>query len=229
MYISKTILFLLVTGIIVLILYTCNHLHPTPIQDSSEQVDTLEWMNDAGDIVSSLKGTPQAFAVERKEADSIAKVYRVREKNLLEYIVALQHSLSDVKPSGAAAADYFPMDTLKNCPPQIRNLRQAFSSPYYKAAVQIGDSSFMHLESFDTVTVVWKRVREGSIFNRRNFLQVDVSMANPDTKVYGLKAYRMQEKKRKVSVGLQVGYGLSNSMKPMPYVGVGLQYNIINF
>lgn len=227
---SKTILILTWLCITVAILFTCNHCNPTPLQESSEQVDTLAWVNDAGDIVSSLKADPSYFARHDQELiDSLAKVYKTTPKKIVEYVTIYTEGKNDIKPDGPAAADYFPVDTTKNCPPQIRNLRQAFSSPYYRADVQVGDSSFLRLQSYDTVTVLWKRVNEGSVFNRRHLLQLDVSTANPDTKVYGLKAYRVEEKKKSWGIGLQVGYGLSTTMKPAPFIGVGITKTIIRF
>jgi hypothetical protein len=230
MYISKTILLLSGLCLMVAILFTCNQCHPPNIQGGSEQVDTLEWVNGSGDIVTSLKASPEYFAKAKQEViDSMAKAYKTKVKNVIEYVTVTTEGNNDVKPSGPVAADYFPVDTNKNCPPQIKSLRQAFSSPYYKAVVQVGDSSYMHLQSFDTVTVLWKKVKEGSIFNRRNLIQLDVSTANPDTKVSGIKAYRIYEKPKRWAIGIQFGYGLSNSMRPAPFVGIGITKSIIRF
>lgn len=233
MYISKPILFLAGLLVVLIILFTCNHLNPPPVQGSSEQIDTLVWVNDAGDIVSSVKGTPDAFAVVyKKEADSIAKVFRVKEKNLLEYIVALEHTNTDLLADvNSKEADYYsPVVHGKDtCPPVQKNLRQTFSSPYYIAKAQLGDSPYLHFEAFDTVTVLWKKVKEGNILNREIFFQLDVSTANPDTKVSGIKAYRIYEKPKKWAIGGQIGYGFSNSMKSFPYIGIGISYNPIRF
>lgn len=200
------------------------------IQGSSEQVDTLSWINEAGDIVASLKGDPKAFAVrDKKFEDSLARVYQTKEKNLIEYIVALEYTNSMLLAEVGTRETDYTYDSTGNCPPQIKNLRQTFSNPYYTARVQIGDSSFLHLQAYDTVTVLWKKVKEGNIFNRKNLIQLDVSTANPDTKVYGLKAFRVTEKNKKFGLGLHAGYGFSNSWKPAPYIGIGIHYSLIKF
>lgn len=231
MYVSKNILFIAIAGIVVMILITCNRCNPPGIQAAQQKIDTLVWVNDAGDIVASLKGTPESFAVvDTRYKDSVAKVYGVKEKNLQQYITALETTNADLTAvANTKQADYFPMDSTKSCPPQVKSLRQAFTNPYYRALVQVGDSSFLKIQSFDTLSVVWKRIKAGNLFNRQTLLQLDVSTANKDTKIYGVKAYRVAEKRRKVSIGFQLGYGFSNSLAPSPYLGVGIQYNIFNF
>jgi hypothetical protein len=201
-------------------------------EGSSEQVDSFTWINGGGDIVASLQGSEQAFAVEdEKEIDSLVKVYKTKEKNLIEYIIALEHTNADLLADvNSKEADYYSYDSSqRNCPPQVKNYRQTFTSPYYIAKAQIGDSSYLQLQSFDTVTVLWKRVKQGSIFNRKSLIQLDVSVANPDTKVYGLKAFRVAEKNKRFGIGFQVGYGFQKDMRPAPYIGVGIQYSIFKF
>jgi hypothetical protein len=232
MYISKNIL-LIVTAIIVIafILFTCNH-SSTSIQGSSEEVDTLEWVNDGGDLVSSQKSSPEYFSEERNHLiDSLAKVYNVKPKKIIEYVVVTTEGNTDVRPEGKPTIeDYFPVE--KDCPPIPKRVSQNFSSPYYKAKVQIGDSSYMHLQSFDTVTVLWKKVNEGSIFNRKHLIQLDVSTANPDTKVTGIKTYRIYEKPKKWAIGFGFGYGLNltdKGLTPVPCVNFSIQKTLIRF
>lgn len=232
MYFSKSILFLLGLCIAVLILFTCNHISPP--QEGSEQVDTLEWVNGAGDIVSSLKASPEYFSKDRAHLiDSLAKAYNTKPKRVIEYITIETQGETDLHPDGPVASDYFPVDSNKrNCPPVQRNVLQNFSSAYYKAHVQIGDSSYMHLQSFDTVTVLWKKVNEGSIFNRRHLIQLDVSTANPDTKVSGIKAFRIYEKPKTWAIGLSVGYGISladRKINPVPMISFGITKTLIRF
>jgi hypothetical protein len=234
MYISKTTLTLIIGALLAVILFTWHH-SPASLQEGSEQVDTLEWVNDAGDIVASLKADPSYFAADRAHLiDSLAKVYNSKPKNVIEYVIATTEGQSDIRPEGKPTVeDYFPIDTAKkDCPPVQRNVAQNFSSPYYKAHVQIGDSSYMHLQSFDTVTVLWKKVNEGSIFNRKHLIQLDVSTANPDTKVSGIKAYRIYEKPKRWAIGVQLGYGVSFTDKipnPVPMISFGITRTIIRF
>lgn len=209
-------------------LFTCNGL--TSIMQGSSELKDTSWMNNAGDIVSSLIGDPEAFAVYKKDIiDSLAAVYNTKPKKIIEYVVVETKTEAEIKPDGPSAADYFPVDSTKDCPPAVKNIRQNFSSPYYSAQVQIGDSSYMKLQAYDTATIVWKHISKGNIFNRRSAIQLDVSMANPNVKVTVKEAYRIYEKPKKWGVGIQLGYGFSNTIKPSPYLGIGINYSIIKF
>ena len=180
------------------------------------------WKNKAGDAVASLRGAELDFAIkESKWADSIAKVNKTKVKYIKEIITVTEKAVADIDPSGAVEKDFYPV-TVPNCPPTIKNLRQRFINSYYDAQVQVGDSSYMHLTAYDTLTVLWKRVK-GS-------LQLDVSHANPSVHIEGIKAYRVADKKpKKWSIGLQAGCGFSTGLKPSAYIGVGITKSIIRF
>lgn len=199
------------------------------------QPDSLiYWKNKAGDAVASLKGKEAAFSVkERGLLDSLAKVYAAKPKQVTEYVIIYQEGKTELDPVDTSkAADYGPV-TDPDCPPPIKNLRQRFTSPYYTADVQIGDSSYLTLHSKDTVTVLWERKKEGPIFKRNQYLQINVSTANPGTRVSGLKAYRIADPKpKKWAIGLTAGYGISPMQKPQrpePYIGIGLIRTLIRF
>jgi hypothetical protein len=128
MYISKTTLFLATALVIAaFMLFTCDH-SSAPIQESSEQVDALEWMNDAGDLVSSLKADPEYFAKDREHLiDSLANVYNTKPKKVIEYVIVTTEGKTDVRPDGPVSTDYFPVDSnKKDCPPVQRNVAQNF-------------------------------------------------------------------------------------------------------
>lgn len=189
----------------------------------------IRWKNKSGDSVTSLKGSAQQFAArEKRIIDSLAEVYGTREKYLLEYITAITKTETDIQPDpGPVEKDYEPV-TKADCPPAVKNMRKTFSNPYYDIQAQIGDSNYLHLKSFDTLTVLWKRGKEGSIFNRKRFLQADISFANPYNRISKMDAYRVAEKKpKKWGVGLQAGYGFSGPGKPVIYAGVGISFNFI--
>lgn len=213
---------------------------PSPVQQTGDVIDTTTWITDGGDIVSSLKGSPEAFAVPDKHyADSLAKVYKTKAKKLQEYITFLESSMSNVPAvpgidigyahdGDSVGPQYFPLPQSH----QIISMHQVFKSPYYTADVMIGDSSYLHLQSYDTVTVLWKRVKQSG----KRFLQLDVSTANPDTRVSGIKTYRVYEKPKKWGIGLVAGYGISipngttyGKPNPVPFIGIGLTRTLIRF
>lgn len=193
--------------------------------------ELIRWKNKGGDSVTSLKGTAEQFAArEKRIIDSLAEVYGTREKHLLEYIGAITETKTYVQPGpGPVEKDYQPAKD-PGCPPVVKNMRKSFSNPYYDIQAQIGDSNYLQLRSYDTLTVVWKRVKEGGIFNRKRFIQADVSFANPYTRINKLDAYRIADKKpKRWGIGLHTGYGFSQSGKPGVYAGVGISYNFIRW
>lgn len=187
------------------------------------------WKNKADDAVASMRAVLRDWSIsEQSLLDSIAKIYNTKPRRIIEYITITQEADTEVQPDGPVEKDYYP--PVKDCPPQVKNMSQRFRNAYYDASVRIGADSYMRLTALDTITVVWKNVREGSIFNRKHFLQLDVSNANPHVKTTGLQAYRIPEKKpKKWSIGLQAGYGVSTDLKPEPYIGIGLSRSIIRF
>lgn len=231
MNISKTTLAIVCIAMIAFIVLTC-HYSSRPIQESSEQVDTLVWVNNAGDITKSIAADPSYFSRVRQEIiDSMAKAYKTSPKKIIEYVVIHEQGESDIPQTGNTEADYF--DTAKkDCPPQIKSLAGGFKNDYYTVNVKLsldGDSSSMHISSRDTLTMLWKWINEGNILHRTKRLQLDVSNANPDNKVYIDQAYRIYEKPKKWGVGAQAGVGFFGSMKPTPYLGIGISYSLINF
>lgn len=90
---------------------------------------------------------------------------------------------------------------------------------------------------FDTLSFITKP----SIFigySRKTFLQtitfqkakrtVVFKDANPYSKVLSMENIAVEEKKNRVSIGIQGGYGMT-LFGPSPYIGIGIQYNIIRF
>lgn len=222
--------FVILIAVLLLLGYWCiRNLDYNPQVQGSGPI-TIHWANQAGDSVTSLKGTDQQFSIrDKKIADSIAKVYRSQIKNLQEYIISTSTSTADIPAiTGTRETDYLPGATLTTTK-QIRNVRQQFSSPYYHITAQIGDSSYLQLKAWDTLTVVWKTVKEGSLFNRRKYLQLDLSHADTSKHITGLQAYRVpKQKPKRFGIGAQVGVTF-DGQQARPYAGLGISYNFIRF
>lgn len=62
---------------------------------------------------------------------------------------------------------------------------------------------------------------------------IDIYSDDPRVKILGLQTFRVEEKKKSpFGIGVSIGYGIfnqDNQLKTTPYVGVGLNYNLINF
>ena len=75
----------------------------------------------------------------------------------------------------------------------------------------------------------------GRFLRKKTYLQFDISLANPDTRVTGIKTYRVPAPKPKTwSFGIQFGYGVTVSpttrrLTPGPYVGIGFTKGLIRF
>lgn len=213
----------LIIALIIVVLFfkfkSCNDI-TIPV---TSDVDTLYWKNRYDDAVTSLRAKDEYFeAAERKWKDSIAKVYKTKPKFIKEIVTIVEKAEVDIPPVGNVEKDYVPVI---NCPPAIKNMRQWFSNPYYEADVQIGDSSYMHLLARDTLTVLWKKIK--------NELQLDISHANPSVKIEGIKAYRIADKKPKQwAIGFQLGCGITykaGEVNVVPYYGFGITKTIIRF
>lgn len=59
---------------------------------------------------------------------------------------------------------------------------------------------------------------------------VDVINYNPYSSVQSLRTYQVSlPQPKKFGLGIQSGIGFGNELKPTPYIGIGLSYNLINF
>ena len=155
-----------------------------------------------------------------KLLDSIAKVYNTREKYLQELLIIATRSHIDIPiVPGTEEQDYFP--PVDSCPPQIKNMRGTFATRWHTAKVQLGDSAYLQLESRDTITGIWKTVKEGNIFKRKEYLQFDINFADTSRKVTHMTTYRKLKEIKQTSIVLGADLMLLNrSMHTMLGVGV---------
>jgi hypothetical protein len=57
-----------------------------------------------------------------------------------------------------------------------------------------------------------------------------ITTNNPYLSPLSINSIKMDvQKPKKIGVGFQCGYGITNSLKPSPYVGLGIQYSIFRF
>ncbi len=235
----QTIILVVITVILTLLLankiQTCNRAKPT-----GEAPDSVRyWMNEHGKQVASLRGAMEDFGVQNQRlTDSMAQVYTRRIKDLKEYIIADIETHSEIPYKiGSTEIDYHPPTVIgkDTCPPEIRNIAGTFQSDYYMADVQLGEDPWMKLVGYDTLTVVWKDTTIGKFLNRKKYLQLDVSLANPDTRVTGLKSYRIpQPKPKRWAIGFTGGYGVAYDLKTQkvtvgPQIGLGVTRTFIRF
>lgn len=217
-------------GLLIYFLFkTCNN--PKPDIKVTGTDSTVYWKNKYGESIASQKAKEEDFAKAKEGMlDSLADHYNTKVKFIREALIIAQRGKETLTPHDTVIIEY--EKPQGDCPPQIRTLRQAFESPYYLSEVTINaafpDSSTNDIQSVDTLTVLWKEVREGNIFNRRHYLQLDIKNANPNNLITGIEAYRKAlPKPKRFGIGVQGGYGFSSGLTPKPYMGVGVSYNLI--
>lgn len=195
---------------------------------------TQHWKNKYGQLVASLKQREQDFAVSEKGyLDSIAKLHNGKARDIKAAIELRLKGKTKITAKEPVTIEYDLIDTSASmdCPPSIKSIGQVFSSPYYVASAVLytrGDSSTLDLTTYDTLTVVTKQIREGNIFHRRHYIQVDARNANPYNIIEGMKVYRLPAPRpKKFGIGPQLGVTLDGSGQVKPYAGIGVQYSII--
>lgn len=190
----------------------------------------IYWKNKAGELTTSLWGAATDFAImEEVYKDSIAKVYATKTKYIKEIVEIKTKLDTELKPVGKPETEVGP--GVDDCPPCPVAMSQKFKNKFYEADVRIGKGGYMRLTGTDSLIAVWKQVKQ----DKKTYLQLDITNANPDVKITGVKAFRYEQpkvKQKKWSLGIQGGYGmtLDNSVvKLAPYLGLGINYSIIRF
>lgn len=229
-YVLAVVGLLLIILIMSLFLKKCNAVKPEIIA----AVDSVQyWKNKAGQVMASVKQYESDFnRVKEGLLDSIAKLHNTKQSLINELISFQQKGSVSVPAAGKPEIVYRDTGTTKDGP-KLLFVSQHYSNPYYKAVATIrldGESPPLELQTYDSLRIVFKTVKEGGLFNRREYLQLDITNTNPYDSVYGVTAYRKPlPKANKFGIGVQAGFGFSNSLKPSPYIGIGVSYNIIRF
>lgn len=205
----------------------------TPKPDIIAAVDSVQyWKNKFGQENASIKQREQDYYKATKGyIDSIAKLHNTNA-GLIKEILSWQMKGSVVITEPGKPVIKYKRDTVQGECPVIDYAEQHFTDPYYNALVTIplnnDFASILTLQTFDTLRAVTKIVKEGGLFNRRQYLQVDVVNTNPYSKITGLQVYRQPlPKQKRFGIGLQAGYGFGNDLKPTIFIGAGISYNLI--
>jgi hypothetical protein len=221
---TKFIQPVIILGLLIWVLIcedACGHRHP----DTGGTADsTRYYKNKLGETVAYIKKKDEDYAKAIWDLDSLAILFNTKPKFIKEFIQVVSQT-RDTIYSTKPPITIYQGDS-------VRMLSQMFESNYHIAEVTIdrlGDSSRLLISSVDTLDVLSKTVKEGNIFNRRHYLQIDVKNRNPNTLITHINAYRQPlPRPKKIGIGLQVGYGFSGTA-PKPYVGIGVSYNLIRF
>lgn len=219
--------------IVFLVLRGCNEPKPDVIVNTG--TDSAYYINKMGQEVAALKQREEDFYRVTSEnfLDSIAKLHNTKASLIREVAILRQKGTVTITVPGKPVITTDTIQVAGNCiiPTAVA---QDFVNPYYSANVFISmngqDSSRLLLETYDTLTIVTKTVKEGGLFNRKTYLQVDAKNSNPYNHIANMQVYRKPlPKQKKIGIGPFVGYGVSGNalLKPNIVVGISVQYNII--
>ena len=88
------------------------------------------------------------------------------------------------------------------------------------------DSIFRSVQMRNEYEVTIGKKKNGLFKDREH--EVTVTNLNPNTYTDELRTFTVKEKPKNIGIGLQIGYGVSSGgIAPMPYLGVGVSYNLI--
>lgn len=88
------------------------------------------------------------------------------------------------------------------------------------------DSIFRDIKVKNDYQITLGEVRNGW-FKPKEY-EVQVLNLNPNTATQELRSFQIKSKPKRISIGLQAGYGYGLlDLKPQPYVGLGVQFNLI--
>lgn len=202
-----TVLYLIIAGLTIALFFCFRGCHKTQ-GDGVKYVsnDSLQkWVNALGDTVTALKTTRKELARKNQGFDSLATLYRTKPKFIKEITTVYLEGKEVIVPSGPPVVI---RDTIEGIP-EVVSMSQAFENNYHIAEVTIHrekDSSKLLLSSLDTIDIVGKEVKEGNIFNRKTFYQIDVKNRNPYVQVVGVTAYRAPVPKQYFELNGKAGY-----------------------
>jgi hypothetical protein len=203
------------------------------------QNDTIKyWKNKYGDSIASRQvvriGSSDADKFLNRDSlankfntskDDIEAFYQVATTGSATIPQAGQPEIRYVYPDDYIAPDRDkPADTPRMC------LSDSFISPYYRvfANVCAGGGGYVSIKAYDTISLLQKRGKVGSLFNRRHITQVDVMNSNKDVKVASVKGYVINDDPGAKAVEI---YGQSGVMflgginqPSLPYIGAGAEF-----
>ena len=89
------------------------------------------------------------------------------------------------------------------------------------------DSTVYSIKVKNNYNVVIGKEKQGLFKPRKPY--AEVINLNPYTTTQALRTYQVSVPKNKISIGPQVGYGITSDLKLQPYIGFGVQYNLMRF
>lgn len=90
--------------------------------------------------------------------------------------------------------------------------------------------SIKHVIEFKNEFEIWQQMDKKKGFFSKKVLKVYVRNNNPFTSTDNLRSWTVKRKRKNFVFGVGIGYGVTiPDFKPMPYIGVQLQFKIFEF
>ena len=225
---DKIYLIVILIGIFFIYLTQCRK---EPIK---EAVDNYEKLNDSTTYYKNKYN--QIVATNSVlETTNAANFLTIQTNNI--QIIELQNLVKKYKKelnsSGSAASIGTESTVTQNTPTQVvldsnkqTNIyKSSYTDKWINYTINAAiDSIKLDLTLTDQFSCVIGEKRPQ--WFRKKVTFVDVITDNPYTKIKSVRALKVEQKQSRLGIGLQVGYGIT-LFKLEPYVGVGLQYNIL--
>jgi hypothetical protein len=166
----------LAAAVLILLLRTCKAPKGQVAEDTRQDSVTY-WRTKHDQQVASILISEVQTEQAKRYADSLAKLLGVKPKYIKEAYSVIEYIRDTIQGKGETLIT---RDTSGN----VTALSEVFASPYYSIMATIqtsGIGSEALVEIYDTLTVVKKKVRNGT--------QLDFMLANPHAKISGVKSY----------------------------------------
>lgn len=209
-------------------------------KEHKENIKITESLNDSL-VVWKDKYNKQHAKISVIELDNANQLLDIntKDKEILELQQLVKEYKKKLKNPGSSVV-YVKgetiYDTIKEIPKdiaeQIKHLRDGIfdtiSNPYiYSSYGFKGSNSYFNLRVYNKYSVVIGQESQGWFKPKKTI--VEVVNHNPYSSTSTVRAFQvLQPKETKFSVGPQVGYGFT-AQGGQPYIGIGLQYNLIKF
>ena len=118
---------------------------PVVVQPLPDSV--FYWKNKYNEEVASQKGTAAQFGYYRKQLiDSLAKVYKVKPKDIEQVVIGIIESDTDIPPVNPGTPSNTEYDTpCPNCPPVVKALTDSFANPWTKITVRLVEGKYLNM------------------------------------------------------------------------------------
>lgn len=164
--------------------------------------------------------SPIIAGISEEQYNRVKKALDLKEGELLAMTsvnAQLQDSLKVTKVS---------LDSERN---KVWNWDKKTETGSVLTATMNEKDSVLHA-SVDVKTETTDYVKRGGLFGKDKYY-TDFYTPDQNIKFNGARTFRKEtvEKPKKFGIGVQFGYGLTENFKAMPYVGIGLSYNVARF